>query len=392
MKVAIIEPFLRDEVGHYASFVKELRSGFLALGDKVSVFFPFDARTSLEGERVLPSQFDIDESLGYLKRVQEVFRKIMAYRKNFSEISKKVDLMVITTANSYPILTALGTAKIYCPVVLYFHTMDLIQSKISSLCRTILNTYSKNLHFMGIIAPFQVEKNEVREKITKGAIKIFSSAPYPLPAQMPFQHVKEFDNMNMFRLGYFGDARIDKNFPAVAQFALEKASKYGFIIQCHPPASGKYEPEVEKWVTRLKAFQGGEFLVLDQPLEMEKYFSYFQKASAVFCLHDPRDFRRRVSGILLEAWLTGKPVIALNESWLAEQVQKFGAGIIVDNIKIPTLEKAIEEIKANYGKYAREAKEAGAVLLRQNNGKSLAEFIKQKYKNLLQDKEKIGKM
>jgi glycosyltransferase involved in cell wall biosynthesis len=188
--------------------------------------------------------------------------------------------------------------------------------------------------------------------------------------------------MNDFCLGFFGDARLDKNFPSVAQFALQKASKYSFIIHCHPPASGKYEPEVGEWIAKLKAFQKEGFLVLDEPLEREKYFSYLQKASVVFCLHDPRDFRHRVSSILLEAWLAGRPVISLNGSWLSDQVKKFGAGVIVDDIKIPTLEKAVEEIKANYGKYAREAFEAGTVLHRQNNGKSLAEFIKQKCKSL----------
>jgi glycosyltransferase involved in cell wall biosynthesis len=380
MKVAIIEPFLRNEIGHYLSFVKELRSGFEALGDSVTVFLPFEAKVSLEGERVLPSLYEIDESKGYLKRVQELLRKIIYYKKNFSKISRKVDLMVITTANSYPILTALIMTDINCPVALYFHTMELIQSKISGLCKVLFNINSKKLPFLGIIAPFPVEKEKIKEKVSKKPIQVFPNAPYPFPEHLPFQPIKGIEYSNLFCLGYFGDARLDKNFPAIAQFALETSEKYSFIIQCHPPASGKYEPAVLEWITRLKAFPGSNFLVLEDLLEGEKYFSYFQRASAVFCLHDPRDFRNRVSAILFEAWFAGKPVIVLNGSWLAEQVRKFNGGIIVEDINTQTLEKAVEEIKANYGTYAREALEAGVALLKQNNGKSLAEFIKQKFK------------
>jgi len=81
---------------------------------------------------------------------------------------------------------------------------------------------------------------------------------------------------------------------------------------------------------------------------------------------------------LLEAWCLGKPVIVLRGSWLAEQVEKLGGGVVVEDTEIETLERAVEEIKNNYQWYVEKAMRSGITLFEENNGRALAMFIRTK--------------
>jgi len=308
----------------------------------------------------------------------EVLSKIMYYKRIFSEITQKADLVLITSANSYHILAALSLSKLNCPVFLYFHTLELPQTKRSMLFR-VLSRYRlgvKNPIFL--LAPFELDPQEIREKITRARIPFYSSAPYPLRFPAPFQ--KEFETIisSAFCLGYFGDARLDKNFPRIVDFTLRKHEEYSFIIQCNPPASGVYEDDVLKSVQKLKKDILENVTVLDKPLSEQEYCEFLNKVSAVLCIYDPIQYKRRVSGILLEAWCLGKPVIVLRGSWLAEQVEKLGGGVVVEDTEIETLERAVEEIKNNYQWYFEKAMRSGITLFEENNGRALAMFIRTK--------------
>jgi len=51
MRIALVEPFLRNTVGHYYSFLKEVKAGFEALGDSVQLNHLNNEETFLKGDR-----------------------------------------------------------------------------------------------------------------------------------------------------------------------------------------------------------------------------------------------------------------------------------------------------------------------------------------------------
>jgi len=378
MRIALVEPFLRNTVGHYYSFLKEVKAGFEAAGDSVQLYLPNDAETDLQGERILPSQYRYIEGKSYLTKVWDIVSKIVRYRNIFSKIAQKTDAVFITTANSYHILAALSLSKLRCPIFLYFHTLELSQTRLARLCRAILNWRFNGANRVFLIAPFELDPQEIRDKITRAPVSFYSHVPYPLPFFTSFRKRPEVATSPAFCLGYFGDARLEKNFPRIVDFALEMQKKYSFIIQCHPPVTGVYENGVRKVVEKLKRTATERIIALDIPLSEPQYLEFLNKVSAVLCLYDPIQYKRRVSGILLEAWCHGKPVIVLRGSWLAEQVEKLGGGIVIENTETESLEKAVEKIRMNYQRYVEQAMRAGLSLSEKNNGMALAMFIRTK--------------
>ncbi|MGC8949247.1 MAG: glycosyltransferase, partial [Thermoprotei archaeon] len=98
-------------------------------------------------------------------------------------------------------------------------------------------------------------------------------------------------------------------------------------------------------------------------------------------LYDPTRYRGSISGILLEAFSFGKPVVVREGSWLANQIKKFGGGVIVKDTSPESLKIAVEEIRFNYEKYSLEAFKAGEVLYKKYNGVELAKLIKKEVDN-----------
>jgi len=82
-----------------------------------------------------------------------------------------------------------------------------------------------------------------------------------------------------------------------------------------------------------------------------------------------------MSGVLLETFLRGKPVIVVRGSSLADQVERHGGGVIVDDVEPETVIRAIDTIRMDYRKLAAEALAAGDKLRGFDTGANLARTI-----------------
>jgi len=226
------------------------------------------------------------------------------------------------------------------------------------------------------MVPFPVTKGELRDLIGAVDVPLVDNAPYPIMAPIKIGKYHQEHQGQRLCIAYLGDARREKGFVSIVDFAVRHSQQYDFIIQCNVPTSGADEPDVAAAIHRLKGIKRDNVTILDHPLSNEEYFSWMGKSSVVVCIYDRSAYSHRVSGILLEAFALGKPVIVTDGTWLARQVKRYGGGVIIDDPSAENLLAAVEKIKVGYSRFSTEAAKAGQLLLQTNSGLALAQSVR----------------
>jgi UDP:flavonoid glycosyltransferase YjiC (YdhE family) len=83
----------------------------------------------------------------------------------------------------------------------------------------------------------------------------------------------------------------------------------------------------------------------------------------------------RVSGVTLDALTAGCPVVAVEGTWSARVVERFGAGRVVPDTSPATLLSAVRAVEAGYAALAEGARRAGRVLLEENDARALYDAV-----------------
>jgi len=376
MKVAIIEPNLVDYTGHYYSFVSELKRGFEELGDQVDIFLPKNSKVEIEGaKRLLSPSFPQN---AMIKKYMSFLKKALKIAAICKIAQKRSDLVIFSTADNGEVLNATGFFNKTKPVILYFHILTtLARMRMKSWkvfeflikLRKPQNLYiltTSGINSVGVNIPFLSH------------VKLFQNAPYPLKN---IAYLDEPNRDSLFYLAYMGAPAKRKNFAKLIELIRLAPEDLGFIIQCTPHAANFYDSDIQDAVKTLKGLGSKNLILLESSLPKESYFKALNQSSIVWCLYDSEWYKESISGIFLEAWSLGKPVITTHGTWMAKQVQKYGGGIVLENLEIPEILKAVEKIKSEYEKFSAEAKRAGRILHKENNGHALARFIKEIVKN-----------
>lgn len=149
---------------------------------------------------------------------------------------------------------------------------------------------------------------------------------------------------------YAGAARQDKGFVETVNTVLSAAEHnkhIAFRIQTSPPESGRYDESSQQALTKLQALQSNSVTIIDKTLSQHDYLSQF---TGSICLqaYDPNSYHDKFSGVTLDAICAGAPVITAKGTWMADTVERFNAGIVVDDRAPATLLAAIEQAVANY--------------------------------------------
>jgi len=370
MKVAIIEQNLVNYTGHYYAFVSELKRGFEEMGDEVEVFLPTNSSAPINGKTVLPppncSQANI------IKKYFNIIRDIFRFARVLGSVQKNFDVFVFTSADDPRTIGGASLLLTKKPLVFYLHSPELFFYPIRKSIKLLKASQRLRKKRISLITPASLKEDLIQNFSLKN-IRLFPDAPVPLT--MPPKQ-EEFVNCGNFYLGYFGDARKEKNFNKVVALIDAAPTEIGFMVQCNPPSIGYYEPGIKKGVEHIKGLQRDRLYIFEESLPQNEYREFLNKSSIVWCLYDVLQYKNRVSGILLEAWALGKPVITTSGTWMAKQVEKYGGGIVLDTLEIQDILKAIEEIRGDYARFSAEAEAAGRILYEKNNGVALARFIK----------------
>jgi hypothetical protein len=129
-----------------------------------------------------------------------------------------------------------------------------------------------------------------------------------------------------FKVVYLGDARDEKGFAQLADAigALEnerRAGRMTFTLQSHfNSATG--DARTAQARADLQALGAGVELI-ETVLDGEPYRRLLGQADAVVLPYDAEAYRRRSSGVLVEAISSGAPVVASAGSWMAAELQPY---------------------------------------------------------------------
>lgn len=146
-------------------------------------------------------------------------------------------------------------------------------------------------------------------------------------------------------------------------------------VNIHPGC--EHNVQLKKSLQKLKSIaQNRDSLyLLKGPLPKNQYSQCLQKAAIVLLPYDQNHYKHTISGILLEAFALGKPVITTSGTWLAKQVKRYGGGITLGEAFTDAILAAIESIFKDYPKFCNEARSAGEKLKRIYNAEQFARRV-----------------
>jgi glycosyltransferase involved in cell wall biosynthesis len=116
-------------------------------------------------------------------------------------------------------------------------------------------------------------------------------------------------------------------------------------------------------------------LVVDELApDRDRYTARFSGA-LVLAPYERERFADAVSGVVLDALLHGAPVIATRGTWPGSQVERFGAGITIEERTPEALSAAIDEVLTEWPAFAARACAAGRVLAHEHDPRHLLALI-----------------
>ena len=371
MKIALIEPYLVDYTGHYYNFVTELRRGINEIdsNDVVDVFVPKKCTLDDSFIRILPAVSDLITG-NFAERFLKSVTFFVEFYKILRTIENDYDIVVFTTADGFRLLLLLLNISFKKPVFLYSHMF--FSEKKQKLILKLSRPRKDCVYFLSPLSR-RSENASLIETLQRKRFNLILDAPCPFNYVKNSKISQSFDSG--FCISYLGSARKEKGFVETVEFIRfceRNKLDYEFILQC----SGAYEPEVKEYISIIKNGHFAGVKLIEQSLPQPEYEKTLQESSVLLLLYDPSHYSWSISGILLEAFSMSKPVIVRSGTWLADQVQKYGGGIVISELNPESIKTAIEKIRFNYEKFSVEAFEAGKELYKKHNGKELAYLIK----------------
>lgn len=347
--INVIEPTLSSEAGHCASFV---RSFILSSSETVPVRLWVNRHAELDFHAAHIEIFR--HFYRSLRRPQAYFlyRKLLAAPgRIFLSTATYTDLRLFD-------LAARGVVPPH-KAYFYVHWFNPGVSKLRHLRR--IAQRQPNLVIFG-------PTPTVVEVFRKAGFSEAKVIPYPIstrqqPAEMqPFRH-----------LLFAGAARCDKGFSQVVDLVellhMQQAT-IPVTIQMSAGHFGKYDAETLAGMDRLRGIPYPHLRLLTETLSVEEYEALFPGAIALQ-LYSVNDFSDRISGVTLDAFSGGCPVLTTAGTWIARMAERFDAGRVAAQAAPQALLNDSRRIIADYGRYAANATEAGRVLQRENSAAAL---------------------
>lgn len=348
--INVVEPTLTTEAGHCYSFITALCSA----SDGSRVLRLWASRRA--EVRFAASHIEIRKYFyRKIRRFQTYFlfrRLLKAPGKVFVSTARHTDLLLLDWAAG----GVIAPKKAY----LYVHWFNPSASKQASL-----GTLARKQPNLEIYAP------------TPTVAKVFQDAgfanvhvvPYPISridagVPQPFRH-----------LLYAGAARRDKGFSHVVDLVeLLHRSGSHIPVVLQTSSEGKVDASVRADLQRLDEIGYPYLQLCPATLDATQYAALFAGAICLQ-LYDAADFADRISGVTLDAFSSGAPVVTTAGSWIARMAQRFDAGDIVADTAPAQVLAAVQRQIADYGRLQLRARAAGDILQQENSADTLFKLL-----------------
>lgn len=339
----IIEPTLFDQTGHSYSYVQSLLQANKEFGYTVKVWCDQRGR-DLFAEQACSVQ-------PYFKRALRQAQKLWLYLK----LIRKPGIIFIGTSDLWDLKIMACLVSIFHPqakVCLHFHQFKQTPEKLNAL-----REIAQQQHRLHIFTPTE----KLSQIFTNNGFEQCTVVPCPTftPPRTIDQTTGEFK-----KVLYAGAARSDKGFPTVVQLlAFLRANDINtpFEMQISAPNSQRYDQATTKALQILPTIDAHNLTLHRHTLDQTQYLNLFNN-SICLLIYDQENYKDKFSGIALDAFYAGCPIITVKNTWMGETAEKYNAGIALDNLDMPNINAAIETIIQNYAVYNANAKQAAVEL------------------------------
>lgn len=353
----IVEPTLEGESGHCRSFLLSLCGA--GIGREVSFRVYGGKRANLSGVEGARC-----EVIRFFSRRYRRLQAFALYRRLLRETGR---IFVSTAGRTDMVLLDLAAKGGIPPgkVFLYFHWLRPSPRKMAYFRR-----FAVSHPGVTVLGPTDAVIGPFRECGFRDARVV----PYPITPSGPD---RERSGDRFRHILFAGAARRDKGFSRVVDLMCDMTARgvaIPFSIQASPDHYEKHGEGIQADLERLRKVSPPWLKMFPDTLGGEGYRAMFQGA-IVLQPYARDDFADRVSGVTLDAFSAGAPVIATAGTWMARVADRFAAGAAVEDLSPPALLSAVETIRADYPRYHRNALEGGRALQEEHSARHLLEVL-----------------
>lgn len=355
--VHIIEPTLVSDAGHCGAVVQSL----CAAGEGLR-FCVWVGRGAQLSWAKIPN---VETRPYFSRRLRRVQAAWLYWR-----LLRSGDRIMVTTAGRTDVMLLNMVSRKPIPpgkVFLYVHQLRFAPQKEAALRKLA----AQQPHLMMMTTTDALEKN-LNAYGFRNTMVILPIPPVARngPASQP---IHEFQHLLIA-----GAARSDKGFSTavnlIGYLASEKVA-LPVSIQVSGDHYGRYDEATRAALERLKTIQYPSLRVVPETLTRTDYVNLFRGA---ICLqpYDRGEYASKLSAITLDAFSAGAPVVTIAHTWMATMVDRFEAGVVVEEPTCEALLNAVKTVRQEYARYAANARQAGSVLTRQDQWAALINLLK----------------
>ncbi|OGO97416.1 MAG: hypothetical protein A3F41_05190 [Coxiella sp. RIFCSPHIGHO2_12_FULL_44_14] len=343
----IVEPTLADQTGHCYSYVRSLIKANAELRWKLHVWL--DRR----GKSLF--QHEICDIHPYFYRQWRKFQQWFC----LNTLLKSQQPLFIPTAGRADLIyldRLLSQRSDHAPIFLHFHQWTVTAKKIKLLKKIAAR------HPTWVI---MVPTPALLETFKKAGFARTEYLPCPSYEPPPSSHRPA----RWEKLVYAGAARTDKGFPQVVDFVeylTQQLVQIPIVLQVSPPVSGHRDPASQQALTKVTQLPNRYITLHQHTLDQTAYQQLFTNAICLL-LYDHHLYQAKFSGVALDAFYAGCPVIATQGTWAAQRVEQFQAGIVVTALNPEAVYNALQSIRDRYAYYAENAHRAGLTLQKEHD-------------------------
>jgi FkbM family methyltransferase len=120
----------------------------------------------------------------------------------------------------------------------------------------------------------------------------------------------------------------------------------------------------------------GSAEVVEGELTDDEFLKLFSRSDIVVLPYTPDAFAERTSGLLIDSMYFGIPCVVIRGTWLGNLTERFGSGVVVDELSATNIVAGVREIAANYEAYRLRARQAGNKYFAENSWSAFSKFLR----------------
>jgi glycosyltransferase involved in cell wall biosynthesis len=349
----IVEPTLRDEAGHCHSLIANLA----ACHNRPSLMVWADKHIQLPQLALLPGL----KLEAYFSRRWRRLQAYFLYRRLLKQPGK----IFISTAGRTDVQLmdwAAGNHTYKNKIFFYVHWLNMSVEKKRQLKKIAQRRPEFNL---------LTTTHSAADGLRECGFASVKQIPYPM-ATSENSPSAEFSYVLMA-----GAARQDKGLSQTIdyiEFLNNSKLTIPIAIQTSAEFYGKLDAVTRVDIDRLAAINYAYLIRQGDTLSNAEYRALYGGA---ICLqpYDPVDFADRVSGVTLDALRAGAPVITTADTWMANIVTRFDAGLVLPDRSAQSIHSAVEKIRSQFSHYQQNARKAGQTLESENSAQHLIDAL-----------------